>query len=65
MQWGESAANSAARAIGLDIRFGLLITQYCKPAVIAFAVDTAQVSILGVFYDGQDFEAVFQADLDE
>jgi len=28
-------------------------------------VDAVQVKILGIFYGGQDFEAVFQADLDE
>jgi len=28
----------------------------CKRAVIAFTVEAKQVSILGVFYGGQDFE---------
>ncbi|MCH5519560.1 hypothetical protein [Pseudomonas syringae] len=49
----------------MDIRPGLRITHYRKRAVVAFAVDAVQVKILGIFYGGQDFEAVFQADLDE
>jgi plasmid stabilization system protein ParE len=41
-----------------DIRPGLRITHYRKRTVIAFAVDThaQQVSILGVFHGGQDYE---------
>ena len=39
-----------------DIRPGLRITHYRKRAVIAFAVDAEQVSILGVFYGGQNYE---------
>lgn len=40
-----------------DIGLGMRITNYRKRAVIAFAVDTSaeQVSILGVFYCGQDY----------
>ncbi|HEU0197643.1 MAG TPA: type II toxin-antitoxin system RelE/ParE family toxin [Nevskiaceae bacterium] len=43
-----------------DIRPGVRITNYRKRAVIAFTVDTRaeQVTILGVFYGGQDCEAV-------
>jgi len=37
-----------------DIRRGLRVTHYHKRAVIAFAVDDAHVSIIGVFYGGQD-----------
>jgi len=48
-----------------DVRPGLRITHYKKRAVIAFAVDAERVSVLGVFYGGQDYEAVLQADLDE
>jgi len=33
--------------------------------VIAFDVDTQQVSIIGVFYGGQDYESALQDDLDE
>lgn len=43
-----------------DIRPGLRITNYRKRAVIAFAVDDEQVSILGVFYGGQDVESALQ-----
>jgi hypothetical protein len=31
--------------------------------VIAFTVDDDQVSIIGVFYGGQDYEAALQIDL--
>lgn len=48
-----------------DIRPGLRITNYRKRAVIAFAVDAEQVSILGVFYGGQDFESALQFELDD
>jgi toxin ParE1/3/4 len=46
-----------------DIRSGLRITNYKKRAVIAFDVDAEVVSIIGVFYGGQDFAAVLQIDL--
>ncbi|WP_339504703.1 type II toxin-antitoxin system RelE/ParE family toxin [Pseudomonas sp. RL_105y_Pfl2_101] len=48
-----------------DIRPGLRITNYRKRTVIAFAVEADQVSILGVFYGGQDFEGALQSDLDD
>ncbi len=48
-----------------DIRPGLRITNYRKRAVIAFAVDAKRVSIVGVFYGGQDFEAALQLELDD
>lgn len=48
-----------------DIRPCLRITNYRKRAVIAFAVDAKQVSILGIFYGGQDFEAALQFGLDD
>lgn len=43
-----------------DIRPGLRATNYKGHAVIAFAVDDAnmRVVIVGVFYGGQDYEAV-------
>lgn len=47
-----------------DIRPGLRITNYKKRVVIAFDVDAELVSIIGVFYGGQDFETVLQSDLD-
>ena len=45
-------------AIRDDIRPGLRITHYKKRTVIAFSVDAGQVSILGVFYGGQDYETL-------
>jgi plasmid stabilization system protein ParE len=47
-----------------DVRPGLRITNYRKRAVIAFAVDENVVSIIGIFYGGQDYETMLQ-DLDE
>jgi toxin ParE1/3/4 len=42
-----------------DIRPGLRITNYKGRTVIAFGVDDASlcVSVLGVYYGGQDYEA--------
>jgi plasmid stabilization system protein ParE len=48
-----------------DIRTGLRITNYKKRVAIAFDVDAEQVSIIGVFYGGQDYETVFQSEFDE
>lgn len=45
-----------------DVRPGLRITNYRKRAVIAFDVDAEQVSIVGVFYGGQDYETMLQDD---
>lgn len=42
-----------------DIRPGLRITHYRKRAVIAFAVDAEQVSILGI-YGGRDYESLLR-----
>jgi len=47
-----------------DVRPGLRITNYRKRAVIAFAVEAEQVSIIGVFYGGQDYETILQDDFD-
>lgn len=47
-----------------DIRAGLRITNYKKRSVIAFAVDADRVSIIGVFYGEQDYEADLLSDLD-
>jgi plasmid stabilization system protein ParE len=41
-----------------DVRHGLRITHYKKRTVIAFAVDDAQVAIIGIFYGGQDYETI-------
>ena len=48
-----------------DVRPGLRVTNYKKRAVIAFEVDTDRVSIIGVFYGGQDYESLLQSDEDE
>lgn len=48
-----------------DIRSGLCITNYKKRSVIAFAVDAEQVSIIGVFYGGQDYETALESDPDD
>ncbi|WP_434573824.1 type II toxin-antitoxin system RelE/ParE family toxin [Pseudomonas sp. Z3-6] len=45
-----------------DIRPGLRITNYRKRTVIAFSVNVSRVSILGVFYGGQDFEVTLQCE---
>ncbi len=45
-----------------DIRPGLRITHYRKWVVIAFAVETRKVVILGLFYGGQDFETTLLVD---
>lgn len=49
------------------LRPGLRTTNYKGRAVIVFAVDadTETVSIVGVFYGGQDYEAAFDLDDDE
>ena len=48
-----------------DIRPGLRITNYKRRAVIAFDVDAERVSIIGVFYGGQDYETILQTDPDD
>lgn len=47
-----------------DLMAGLRITNYRRSTVIAFLADTptATVSIIGVFYGGQDYEADFLGD---
>lgn len=45
-----------------DVRPGLRITNYRKRTVIAFAVDAEVVSIIGIFYGGQDYEAILRDD---
>jgi toxin ParE1/3/4 len=48
-----------------DIRLGLRISNYKKRTVIAFAVEPEQLSIIGIYYGGQDYETVLQTDYDE
>jgi len=47
-----------------DIRPGLRVTNYKGRAVIAFAVEAQAVSIIGVYYGGQDYESVLKWDED-
>lgn len=48
-----------------DVRPGLRITNYKKRAVIAFAVNADLVSIIGIYYGGQDYEAALHFDPDD
>lgn len=48
-----------------DIRPGLRITNYKGRTVIASDVDARQVSIIGVFYGGQDYELALQDDIED
>ncbi len=41
-----------------DIRPGLRITSYRKRVAIAFHVSKDRVNIVGIFYGGQDYDAV-------
>lgn len=47
-----------------DIRPGLRVTHHKGRTLIAFAVDedTRTVSVLGIFYGGQDYEAAMSGD---
>ncbi len=47
-----------------DVRTGLRVTNYKGRAVIAFSVDenALMVTILGIYYGGQDYEAGLQID---
>lgn len=49
-----------------DVRPGLRITNYKKRTAIAFAVnmEAGEISILGLFYGGQDYETILQTDTD-
>jgi plasmid stabilization system protein ParE len=48
-----------------DVRKGLRITHYKKRTVIAFAVDAAEVVILGIFYGGQNHESRLSDDSED
>jgi plasmid stabilization system protein ParE len=61
VQCCESLSTFPLRGIARDdVRPGLRITNYKKRTVIAFEVDreAGQVSILGLFYGGQDYETL-------
>ncbi|HMK91286.1 MAG TPA: type II toxin-antitoxin system RelE/ParE family toxin [Methylocystis sp.] len=45
-----------------DLRPGLRTIGFRRRVTIAFAVEADAVTIIGVFYGGQDFEAAFQID---
>ena len=45
-----------------DVRPGLRLTNYKKRTVIAFDVDGEVVSIIGIFYGGQDHESLLRGD---
>ena len=44
-----------------DIRANLRITHFRKRTVIAFVVEQRVISIIGVYYGGQDYKAVLQS----
>ena len=46
-----------------DVRPGLRITNYRKRTVIAFHVDSKLVSIISVYYGGQDYKSLLKEDL--
>ncbi len=48
-----------------DIRSGLRVTHYRSRTVIAFAVDDKQVSILGVFYGGQNYISALREEMED
>jgi len=48
-----------------DVRPGLRITNYKKRAVIAFSVNDELISILGIFYGGQDYASILQDSPDD
>ena len=50
-----------------DVRPGLRVTNYKKRVVIAFAVEEAEktVFIIGLFYGGQNYEAVLHEEFEE
>jgi plasmid stabilization system protein ParE len=47
-----------------DIRPGLRTTPYRRRTVIAYTVESDQVSVIGVFHGGQDYESELQPDSD-
>jgi toxin ParE1/3/4 len=62
----ESLGNFPQRGMRRDdLLPGLRITNYKKRAVIAFTVDPDRVSILGVFYGGQDYASTLHGEPDE
>ena len=59
----ESLRTFPARGIKRDdVRPGLRVTNYKNRTLIAFFIDAEVVSIIGVFYGGQDYETILQGD---
>lgn len=48
-----------------DLLPGLRVTHFRKRAIIAYTLDSERVSIVGVFYGGQDYEAALTPDGDD
>lgn len=48
-----------------DLLPGLRVTHFRKRAIIAYTLDSERVSIVGVFYGGQDYEAALTPDDDD
>ena len=64
----EALALSPYRGVARDdVRLGLRITHHKGRTVVAYAVDEASqlVSIVGVFYGGQDYEGALDLDADD
>jgi toxin ParE1/3/4 len=54
----ESLATFPLRGVRRDdVRPGLRITNFRKRVAIAFGVEEDRVTVLGVFYGGEDYEA--------
>lgn len=51
-------------ALHVNIRPGLRVTNYKKRVVIAYTFEDELVSIIGIFYGGQNYEASLQLDID-
>lgn len=62
----EELATFPDRSVKRDeIRPGLLVTNYKKRTVIAYAVNDNRVSIIGIFYGGQDYQTALESELEE
>jgi toxin ParE1/3/4 len=58
----EGLSSFPLRAVSRDdIRPGLRVTNYKGRVVIAYAVEAAVVSIVGIYYGGRDFEALLES----
>jgi len=62
----ENLKNFPERGIKRDdIRSGLRTTHYKKYALIAFAVELNRVSIISIFYGGQDYEKDLKSNFED